>query len=213
MRNISPSILSANFQDIFNHIRLFEKLGITRLHLDVMDGNFVPNLTFGPIVIKSIREHTNLHLESHLMITNPHNYIKDYAVAGSDTIIIHQEASKDIIDDLKKIQDYGKLSGIALNPDTSEEKLDSIIQYLDYILIMSVYPGFGGQKFINDTLIKMNKIVKLVKNQNILVSVDGGVGLDTISNIYKTGIDITVVGSALLNSNNIKENYKNLLNV
>tara|TARA_B100000029_G_scaffold504091_1_gene582334 strand:- start:161 stop:604 length:444 start_codon:yes stop_codon:yes gene_type:complete len=147
------------------------------------------------------------------MITNPHNYIKDYAIAGSDTIIIHQEASKDVIDDLKRIQDYGKLSGIAINPNTSEEILHPIIPYLDYILIMSVHPGFGGQKFIESTLIKMNKIVKLVKNQNILVSVDGGVGLDTISNIYKTGVDITVVGSALLNSNNIKNNYKNLLNV
>ena len=177
-----------------------------------MDGNFVPNLTFGPMIIKSIRDNTNLHLESHLMINNPHKYIKEYALAGSDTIIIHKEASSNIVNDLKEIKNCGKLAGIALNPNTSENILKSIIEYLDYVLIMSVNPGFGGQNFLNHTLLKMKKIVKIVGGNNILVAVDGGVGMENIGKIYDTGIDITIVGSALFNSKNIPNRYKTLLN-
>ncbi len=211
-RNISPSILSANFTNLKEDIDAVEKLGVERLHIDVMDGHFVPNLTFGPFIIKQIRETTSLHLETHLMISNPEEYIKHYAEAGSDTIIIHHEASKNHIKDLKLIKSYNKLSGIAINPDTSHESINPYLEYLDYILIMSVFPGFGGQSFIRETLKKMELLANMTKNKNILIGVDGGVNLKTINDVYKTGIDITIVGSALYGADNIEERYNDLLN-
>ena len=212
-RSISPSILSANFTRLKEDIDIVEKLGVDRLHIDVMDGHFVPNLTFGPFIIKQIREITNLHLETHLMISNPEEYIKHYAEAGSDTIIIHYEASKDIIKDLELIKSYKKLSGIAINPNTCHKSIKPYLKHLDYILIMSVFPGFGGQSFIKETLKKMESLVKMVENKNILIGVDGGVNLKTINDVYNTGIDITIVGSALYGASNIKERYNDLLNV
>ena len=212
-RIISPSILSANFTRLRKDITIVEKLGVERLHLDVMDGHFVPNLTFGPFIIKDIRKITDLHLETHLMISNPEEYIKHYAEAGSDTIIIHYEASKNIIKDLELIKSYKKLAGIAINPDTSHELIKPYIEYLDYILIMSVFPGFGGQSFIKETLEKMELLVKMTKDKDILIGVDGGVNLKTIDEVYNTGIDITIVGSALYGSNNIEQQYNDLLNV
>ena len=211
-RIISPSLLSADFSRLIDDILIVEKLGVQRLHLDVMDGHFVPNLTFGPFIIKQIRKVTKLHLETHLMIENPHKYIKNYAEAGSDTIIIHYEASKDIKADLKSIRDYGKLSGIAINPDTDYNKIIEYFDYLDYILIMSVFPGFGGQSFIESTLNTMKSLSELTNKMNILIGVDGGVNLNTIDKVYSTGIDITIVGSALYGAENIEQRYYNLLN-
>ena len=140
-RIISPSLLSANFTRLTEDIKKVENLGVNRLHLDVMDGNFVPNLTFGPFIINDIRKITDSHLETHLMIENPHKYLSDYLDAGSDTIIIHYEASKNIIDDLKFIRNGGAKAGIAINPDTDPKCLNSLFEHLDYILIMSVFPG------------------------------------------------------------------------
>ena len=211
-RIISPSLLSANFIDLKKDIRIVEKLGMERIHLDVMDGHFVPNLTFGPFIIKQIRKMTNLHLETHLMIENPSKYIEDYAKAGSDTIIIHYEASKNIEDDLKMIKDLGKSAGIALNPDTDYRKIIKYLDCLDYILIMSVFPGFGGQSFIESTLESMKGLVKATKNKNILIGVDGGVNLKTIKNVYKTGIDITITGSAFYGAEDKLSRYNELLN-
>ena len=211
-RIISPSLLSADFSRLIDDILIVEKLGVQRLHLDVMDGHFVPNLTFGPFIIKQIRKTTKLHLETHLMIENPHKYIKNYAKAGSDTIIIHYEASKDIKADLKSIRDYGKLSGIAINPDTDYNKIIEYFDYLDYILIMSVFPGFGGQSFIDSTLNTMKSLSELTNKMNILIGVDGGVNLNTIDKVYSTGIDIAIVGSALYGAENIEQRYYNLLN-
>jgi len=211
-RIISPSLLSANFSRLTEDIRLVENLGVERLHLDIMDGHFVPNLTFGPFIIKNIREVTKLHLETHLMIKNPHKYIEDYVKAGSDTIIIHQEASINIKKDLELIRSFNILSGIAINPDTDEDKILPYLEYLDYILIMSVFPGFGGQKFIASTLNKMRKLVRLTKDSDITIAVDGGVNLSTINDIYNTGIDITIVGSALYGADNINSRYTKLLN-
>jgi len=208
---ISPSLLSANFTNLKNDIKAVEDLGVERLHLDVMDGHFVPNLTFGPFIIKQIKEITNLHLETHLMIEEPDKYIEDYANSGSDTIIIHQEASKNIISDLNMIKDLGKKSGIAINPNTSYKLVEPYLDYLDYILIMSVYPGFGGQSFIQDTLEKMKYLVEMVNNREILIGVDGGVNLKTINDIYKTGIDITIIGSALYGADNITKRYNELI--
>ena len=211
-RIISPSLLSANFSNLSNDIKIVEELGVERLHLDVMDGHFVPNLTFGPFIIKHIRNITQLHLETHLMIENPSKNIKDYAEAGSDTIIIHYEASDDIIRDLTMIKDLGKKAGIAINPDTNCDISSKYLKYLDYILIMSVYPGFGGQSFIKETLEKMITIVNEIKGYDILVGVDGGVNLSTIDSVYNTGIDITIVGSALYGADDIKKRYFELNN-
>ena len=211
-RIISPSLLSANFSRLVDDIILVEKLGVNRLHLDVMDGHFVPNLTFGPFIINQIRKSTNCHLETHLMIDNPNKYIKNYADAGSDTIIIHYEASNDVIRDLKYIRTLGRKSGIAINPDTDYNNIIKYFNYLDYILIMSVFPGFGGQSFIDSTLEKMSSLVKLTKNFDILIGVDGGVNLKTIDKIYNTGIDITIIGSALYGAENVEKRYHQLLN-
>ena len=147
-RIISPSLLSANFTRLTQEIKIVEDAGVDRLHLDIMDGHFVPNLTFGPFIIKDIRKITTSHLETHLMITKPHEYIDDYIDAGSDTLIFHFEASTDIDRDLKHIQGRGVKSGIAINPDSDYKKLLKYTDNLDYILIMSVFPGFGGQSFI-----------------------------------------------------------------
>ena len=211
-RIISPSLLSANFSRLADDIILVEKLGVNRLHLDVMDGHFVPNLTFGPFIINQIRKSTNCHLETHLMIDNPDKYIKNYADAGSDTIIIHYEASNDILRDLKYIRILGKKSGIAINPDTDYNNIIKYFNYLDYVLIMSVFPGFGGQSFIDSTLEKMSSLVKLTKDFDILIAVDGGVNLKTIDKIYNTGIDITIIGSALYGAENVEKRYYQLVN-
>ena len=212
MRTISPSLLAANFSNISKDIYAVEDAGVNRLHLDVMDGHFVPNLTFGPFIIQSIREITNCHLETHLMINNSHKVLDKYIEAGSDTIIIHLEGSINPIEELQYIKKKNKIAGIALNPNTSEELLRPLLNYIDYILIMSVYPGKGGQSFINNTLNKMINVVKMTKKLDITIAVDGGVNIDTINDVYKTGIDIVIVGSGLFNANNIKKRYNDLLN-
>ena len=176
-----------------------------------MDGHFVPNLTFGPFIIKDIRKITNSHLETHLMITNPRKYFDDYIDAGSDTLIFHFEASDDINADLKYIQEKGVKAGIAINPDSDYKKLLDYTELLDYILIMSVFPGFGGQSFIESTLDSMKFLKDNTKNSNILIGVDGGVNLSTIDKVYDTGIDITIVGSGLYGAKNIKRRYNKLV--
>ena len=211
-RIISPSLLSADFSILKEQIEIVTKAGAKRLHIDCMDGHFVPNFTFGPFIVKAIRKLTDLHLETHLMIDNPDKYIKNYADAGSDTIIMHYEASTDIIKDLKYIRTLGKKSGIAINPNTDYNNIIKYFNYLDYILIMSVFPGFGGQSFIDSTLKKMSSLVNLTKDFNILIGVDGGVNLKTIDKIYNTGIDITIIGSALYGAENVEKRYYQLLN-
>ena len=211
-RNISPSLLSANFTRLSEDIKLVEDLGVDRLHLDVMDGHFVPNLTFGPFIISDIRKITKLHLETHLMIETPDKYIEDYAKAGSDTIIIHYEASANLVRDLKLIKESNTLAGVAINPDTSIKKLKPYLDLIDYILIMSVFPGFGGQSFIESTLKTMEDAVELCSNHNITIGVDGGVNLKTIDKIYNTGIDVTIIGSALYGASDIEHRYNQLIN-
>ena len=213
MRIISPSLLSADFSILNDQIKLVEKLGIDRLHIDVMDGHFVPNFTFGPFILKAIRKLTNSHLETHLMMSNPEKYIQDFVKAGADTLIIHTEASKNIHKDIMEIKNSGIQAGLAIKPNTDESVLKNYIGIIDYILVMSVEPGFGGQKFMNSTIDKMKNIVKMKENRKILIGVDGGVNINTISSIYETGIDITIVGSGLYKTDNIKERYNCLLNV
>ena len=211
-RIISPSLLSANFTRLKEDIKLVEDLGVTRLHLDVMDGHFVPNLTFGPFIIKDINKITNLHLETHLMMSNPDKYIKDFVDAGADTLIIHTEASNNIEKDLLDIKQMGVKCGLAIKPNTDENVLLDFLDILDYVLVMSVEPGFGGQSFMEKTLDKMKNIVAMRGDRNILVGVDGGVNIKTIRSVYETGVDVTIVGSGLYKANNIEERYENLLN-
>tara|TARA_Y100001935_G_C17224008_1_gene466795 strand:+ start:386 stop:1027 length:642 start_codon:yes stop_codon:yes gene_type:complete len=212
MRNISPSILSADFSIIKDQLESVKKSGATRVHLDVMDGNFVPNLTFGPMIIKSIDKLTDLHLETHLMIKNPHKYIKDYISAGSDTLIFHYEASKNIKKDIETIKENDVLAGIAVNPDTNYKNLIKYLDILDYILVMSVFPGFGGQKFIEKTLLTIKELSSLKRDKNFTIGVDGGVNLKTIDKVYNAGADITIVGSALFGAKNINKQFELLLN-
>ena len=213
MRNISPSVLSADFTNIKQQIKVVEDAGANRLHIDVMDGHFVPNLTFGPFIIKQLRQITDIHFETHLMINNPDKYLQDYMDAGSDTIIFHYEASSSIDKDIKTIKDNNKLAGIAINPDTNPDVLKPYIDYIDYILVMSVFPGFGGQSFIIETLNSMKKLIQLRGDRKILIGVDGGVNLKTIKMVYETGVDVTIVGSGLYKAPNIKERFNELMNI
>tara|TARA_B100000900_G_scaffold27206_1_gene21073 strand:+ start:1566 stop:2219 length:654 start_codon:yes stop_codon:yes gene_type:complete len=213
MRIISPSLLSADFSKLEEQIKLVENLGINRLHIDVMDGHFVPNFTFGPFILKAIRKLTNSHLETHLMMSHPDKYIDQFVEAGADTLIIHTESSQNIKHDLIKIKDQGIKCGLAIKPKTSINVLKEYLDIIDYILIMSVEPGFGGQSFIQKTLKKMEDVVKMKGNKNIKIGVDGGVNVSTINSVYKTGIDITIVGSGLYKAKNIQSRYNELLNV
>ena len=177
-----------------------------------MDGNFVPNITFGPFIIKQIRKISKLHFETHLMISNPRLFFDEFIEAGSDTIIFHIEASDNPMRDLKYLRSKGICAGIALNPQTPAELIYNLLDYLDYILIMSVNPGFGGQSFIEDTIDKMETIVKVCQKRKIMIGVDGGINLVTIDKVYQTGIDVSVVGSALFKADNIKQRYFDLMN-
>ena len=210
MRIISPSLLSADFSALEKQICVLESCGVTRLHLDVMDGHFVPNLTFGPFIIEQIKKMTSLHLETHLMISNPNIYINDYVSAGSDTVIIHLEASDNINKDINKIKKTGVKAGLAINPDTNENLLLPYMNIIDYILIMSVFPGFGGQSFIDSSIQKINKIANL-SNGRQMIGVDGGVNEKNISNIYKAGSDVTIIGSSFFKSKDLSKRYRELL--
>ena len=210
-RIISPSLLAANFTRLSEDVKKVEDLGINRIHLDVMDGHFVPNLTFGPFIINDLNKISNSHFETHLMIEKPRKYFDDYINAGSDTLIFHYEASDDIKRDLAYIRNKNIKAGIAINPDTDHNKLLPYIDYLDYILIMSVFPGFGGQSFIYETLNVMKDLSSITKNKDILIGVDGGVNINTIEDVYNTGIDVTIVGSGLYGAKNISKRYNQLL--
>ena len=212
MKIISPSLLAANFNNIENEIFIIEKAGAKRIHLDVMDGHFVPNLTFGPMIIQSIRKTTKCHLETHLMINEPHKSFDQYIDAGSDTIIFHLEASKNPKKDLLYIRDNNVFAGIAINPETDENLLLPLFDYLDYILIMSVSPGKGGQSFIPKTLNKMKNIVSLRADRKIIIGVDGGINLKTISSVFATNIDISIIGSGLFHTTDIIQRFRELTN-
>ena len=213
MRIISSSLLSADFSRLKEQIQLVERLGIDRLHIDVMDGHFVPNFTFGPFILKAIRKLTESHLETHLMMERPDKYIEEFIKSGADTLIIHTESSIDIRSDLTKIKSLGAKCGLAIKPQTKESVLEEYLDILDYILVMSVEPGFGGQSFIESSIDKMKAIVRMRGDRKILIGVDGGVNIKTIDAVYDTGVDVTIVGSGLYKASNIDERYKQLMNV
>ena len=211
-RIISPSLLSADFSHLREQIKLLEDLEVNRFHLDPMDGHFVPNFTYGPFIVDAIRKLTDAHLEAHLMIEKPHKYIDDFINAGSDTVIVHAEASIDISHDLNEIREKGAKAGIALNPDTDVSCIKPILNDLDYILIMSIFPGFPAQKFIKSSIEQMKNAVELRGNRDIVIGVDGGVNLNTIRRVFNTGIDIAIVGSALYKAPDVPKRYYELLN-
>ncbi|MAJ45366.1 MAG: ribulose-phosphate 3-epimerase [Candidatus Marinimicrobia bacterium] len=213
MRNISPSIIAGDFSKLDREIKEIEDLGITRLHLDIMDGNFVPNLTFGPLLVEGIRKLTKMHLECHLMINNPKKYLNDYISAGGDTVIVHIENNPEFEENLSEIKRQGVKGGIAFNPDTPIKNILPFVNKMDYVLIMSVFPGFCGQTFIESTIDSMSEFVnQKKKNSSLVVAVDGGVNIQTIQQVYDTGVDVSIVGSGLLGAKDRKKRYQELMN-
>ena len=211
---ISPSILAADFSQLGIEIKRLEKAGADMIHVDVMDGHFVPNLTIGPPVIKTLRNYTKLPFDVHLMIKPVHKYIKDYAEAGADIITIHPEATEDLKNSIKHIQELGKKVGISLNPETKIDIIKEFLNQIDLVLIMSVNPGFGGQKFMPEVLDKIKDLKKIreQKNLDFDIEIDGGINFDNCKDAIDAGANILVSGTTVFKSNDgdIKKNI-NLL--
>jgi ribulose-phosphate 3-epimerase len=211
---ISPSILSANFNQLGNEIKRLEEAGADMIHVDVMDGHFVPNLTMGPPVIKALRKYTKLPFDVHLMISPVHKYIKDYADAGADIITIHPETTDNLEDSIQHIKKLNKKIGISLNPETQIEVVKNFLEKIDLVLIMSVHPGFGGQKFIPKVLDKIKELKKIKDQQNLNfdIEVDGGINFDNNKLVIKAGANILVSGTTIFKNNNgnIKKNIDTL---
>tara|TARA_Y100000590_G_scaffold30517_1_gene33884 strand:- start:70 stop:729 length:660 start_codon:yes stop_codon:yes gene_type:complete len=211
---ISPSILSADFSQLGNEIKRLEEGGADLIHLDVMDGHFVPNLTIGPPVIKNLRKYSKLPFDVHLMISPVHKYIKDYANAGADIITIHPEATDNLKDSINLIKNLNKKAGVSLNPDTSLDALINEIENIDLILIMSVFPGFGGQKFMPEVINKIKKLKKIKeeKKYSFDIEVDGGINFSNCKEVLSAGANILVSGTTIFNENNgdIKRNIEKL---
>jgi len=219
MKNIkiSPSILSADFSQLGNEIKRLKEGGADMIHVDVMDGHFVPNLTIGPPVIKNLRKYTNIPFDVHLMISPVHKYIKDYANAGADVITIHPEATESLESSIKEIKNYKKKVGVSLNPDTELNIIEKYLEKIDLVLIMSVYPGFGGQKFIPEVLKKINKLSNIKKEKQLTfdIEVDGGINFSNSKEVIDSGANILVSGTTVFKENNgdLKKNIKLLKSV
>jgi len=199
---LAPSILSADFSKISEEIKILEKGGADMIHLDVMDGHFVPNITFGPKFVNDVNKITELPLDVHLMIKNPELYIKAFAESGADWISVHYEACDHLNKIIVQIKEYGCSAGVALNPATSINVLDEILGYADYVLLMSVNPGFGGQKFIPESLDKARRLRSLLDrvNPSAMIEMDGGIGPDNINEIKNSGVDVFVTGNSVFSS-------------
>ena len=214
---ISPSILSADFSQLGNEIKRLEEGGADMIHVDVMDGHFVPNLTIGPPVIKALRNYTKLPFDVHLMIKPVHKYIKSYAEAGANIITIHPEATDNLKDSIKHIKELGKKVGVSLNPDTKTDIIKKNLPEIDLILIMSVHPGFGGQKFIPEVLSKIEELkdIKLKENLKFDIEVDGGIDFNNSKLVVKAGANILVSGTTIFKNNNgdIKKNIEILKSI
>ena len=207
---ISPSILSADFSQLGNEIKRLEEGGADMIHVDVMDGHFVPNLTIGPPVIKALRKYTKLPFDVHLMISPVHKYIEEYAKAGANIITIHPEATNNLKESIDLIKKLNVKVGVSLNPDTKIDVIENILDQVDLVLVMSVYPGFGGQKFIPDVVRKIENLGKLKKDKNLNfdIEVDGGINFENNKIVIKAGANILVSGTTIFkeNNGNIKKN-------
>ncbi len=211
---ISPSILSGDFSQLGSEIQKLEKAGADMIHVDVMDGHFVPNLTIGPPVIKALRKHSKLPFDVHLMISPVHKYIKNFADAGADIITVHPEATENLGDTIKHIKNFNKKVGLSLNPDTKIDVIKDFLSEIDLVLIMSVHPGFGGQKFIPDVLKKIKDLdqIKKQKNMNFDIEVDGGINFTNSKLVKEAGATILVSGTTIFKDNegDIKKNIETL---
>ena len=212
MKKLAPSILSADFSRLGDEIKAVEEAGADYIHIDVMDGHFVPNITIGPLVVEAIKNVTKLPLDVHLMISNPDKYIKDFIKAGSSILSVHAETCPHLQRTINHIRELGIKPAVVLNPSTSLSTLEYILEEVDMVLLMTVNPGFGGQKFISSMIPKIKKLRKLIDEKHLSVDleVDGGINLDNISKVVKAGADVIVAGSAVFKSKDCKETVMQL---
>jgi len=215
MKLLAPSILSADLSNLAQQIRLVEMSGADWIHCDIMDGHFVPNITFGPVIVKAARKCTKLPIDVHLMIENPDNYLDDFRNAGADIISVHFEEVVHLNRTLNRIKEIGAKAGVVINPSTPVSALKDIAEYIDLLLIMTVNPGFGGQSFISNSERRIVEAVELRKslNANFLIEVDGGINKDTIKSVLKAGCDVFVAGSSIFHSDNISAATAELKNL
>ncbi len=204
---IAPSILSADFSCLGEQIAEINKAGADYIHVDIMDGHFVPNITIGPMVVNALRGITKIPLDVHLMIENPIKYVVEFAHAGADIITVHVEADPHLHRLIETIKAYGKKAGVALNPATNMNELEEILPIVDLVLVMTVDPGFGGQKFIENSYDKIERLSKMIqaKNYQLELEVDGGINLENAGNVIKAGADVLVAGNSIFSTGNISK--------
>lgn len=207
---MAPSILSADFARLLEDVKKVENAGCEYLHIDVMDGHFVPNITLGPAIVKSLRNDVNMVFDAHLMIENPDNYIKDFADAGCDIIVVHEEACTHLHRTIQNIKSHNVKAGVALNPATPIENIKYVLKDVDMVLIMTVNPGFGGQSFIDGMIDKIKELKLLIDEQGLEVDiqVDGGIKPSNVDKVVKAGANVIVAGSAIFNSDDIDATVK-----
>lgn len=210
MIKMAPSILSADFARLLEDVKKVERAGCEYLHIDVMDGHFVPNITLGPAIVKSLRKDVNMVFDAHLMIENPDNYIKDFVDAGCDMIVVHEEACTHLHRTIQNIKSFNVKAGVALNPATPIENIKYILNDIDMVLIMTVNPGFGGQSFIGTMIDKIKELKALIdeKGLDVDIQVDGGIKPSNVSEVVKAGANVIVAGSAIFNSDDIEATVK-----
>ncbi len=210
MMKLAPSILSADFSSLLADVKKVEEAGCDILHIDVMDGHFVPNITIGPLVMESLKGKTKLPFDVHLMIENPDRYIPQFAKAGAHIISVHSEACIHLHRTIQLIKDNGAKAAVALNPATSLNVIEHVLEDLDMVLIMTVNPGFGGQSFIESSLSKIDALRKMIDTRglNVDIQVDGGIKVDNVKKVIDAGANIVVAGSAIFNSENITQTVK-----
>lgn len=215
MAKLSPSILSADFGILKEQLELLEKNGVEYIHIDIMDGSFVPNISMGIPVIKSIRKYTNMIFDTHIMIVNPEKYIKQFKEAGCDIINVHAEACENLYETIDNINKLGVKSGVTIKPNTPVSDIINVLDKVSLVLIMTVEPGFGGQKFMYSQLEKVDELVKLKQKNNYKykIEVDGGININNIQNVVSHGVDLVVAGSAILESDNIEKTVNEFNNI